>query len=111
VVPLLASIAFGLLLSISTRSAVQAVAAALIALPLFDLFQGLLGGASRWIFASYLPGLSGRSYLQGDTWKVARGFSDTTFTTEDILLNFTVPAVEAVFLMGLAFLVAARRRM
>ena len=109
--PLLATVAFGLLVSISVRSTALAVATALITLMAFDLFQGLLGKISRLIFAFYQPGLSGNSYIQGDTWKVAWGFSDTTLTDEDILLNFTVPVVETVIFIGLTLLVAAKRRM
>ncbi len=110
-VPLLAVIAFGLLISTATGSTARAVGIALIAILAFDIFKGLLGNSSRWIFASYLPSLGGGSYIKEVTWKVVGGFSDITLTGEDLWYNFAVPAVETVLFVLLALAVAAKRRM
>lgn len=109
--PLIATLAFGLLVSVCARTAAQAIATALVSFLVFDAFKGLLGEGSRWVFASYQPSLVDRTYLREVTWKVARGFSDITYKNEELWYNFTVPLAEALLFLALALLVARRRRM
>jgi hypothetical protein len=108
--PFPAVIALGLLVSICAPSPTGAVSVALGLTLGFDLFKGLLGDASLYIYAYHCPSLVDASYL-GEVVRIVRGFSDV-FVEEGILrVNLLAPWPEALVFLILAVLVARRREM
>jgi ABC-type transport system involved in multi-copper enzyme maturation permease subunit len=108
--PLVAAVSFGLLVSLAAPSAAAAATIALISTIAFDLFKGFLGGAARYVYASFLPALLDRSYLK-EVSVMARGFSDRGFSEAETWLNFVVPLPTAALFVGLALAIGQRRKM
>ncbi len=110
IAPLPAGIGFGLLVSVCSRSATEAVSVAVGALLAFDLFKGLMGDLSLVVWAYYHPSLADESYLR-EVSRLVRGYSDV-FVEESIMrLNAIVPAPEALIFVVAALVVARARRM
>ena len=101
-VPLPAAIAFGLLISVSTQSATQAVTTALGITLAVDIFKGLLGDIANYLYASFQPSLIDQSYLQSVS-RIVRGYSDVLIDDSVLQLNMWVPfpALALFFTAGL----------
>ena len=101
-VPLPAAIAFGLLISVSTQSATQAVTTALGITLAVDIFKGLLGDMANYLYASFQPSLIDQSYLQSVS-RIVRGYSDVLIDDSVLQLNMWVPfpALALFFTAGL----------
>ncbi len=104
----IAVFAFGVLVSSLARSPGPAVAAAMLGYLVFDAMKGLLGDASEYVFATFVPSLVDHSYL-GEVAKFAEGYSDAGFTDAGWVRNLVVPPVEGTLFVALAVLVARRR--
>ncbi|HET6204265.1 MAG TPA: ABC transporter permease subunit [Planctomycetota bacterium] len=100
--------AFGVFVSSLARTPGLAVAGAMLGYLVFDAMKGLLGGASEWVFATFVPSLVDRSYL-GEVAKFAEGYSDAGFEQATWVRNLLVPPVEGLFLVAAAVLVTRRR--
>ncbi|GJM14231.1 MAG: hypothetical protein DHS20C12_26340 [Pseudohongiella sp.] len=90
VIPLPAAIAFGLLVSVSSQSATQAVTTALGITLAIDIFKGLLGDTAYYLYASFQPSLIDQSYLQSVS-RIVRGYSDVLVDDSVLQLNLWVP--------------------
>jgi len=88
--PLPAALAFGVFVSVLSRSATQAVALAVGITLIIDLFKGTLGNVANYIFASFQPSLLDQSYLH-DVSKIVRGFSDVLIDERVYQLNLWLP--------------------
>ena len=101
-VPLPAAIALGLLISVSTQSATQAVTTALGITLAVDIFKGLLGDIANYLYASFQPSLIDQSYLQSVS-RIVRGYSDVLIDDSVLQLNMWVPfpALALFFTAGL----------
>ena len=101
-VPLPAAIAFGLLISVSTQSATQAITTALGITLAVDIFKGLLGDMANYLYASFQPSLIDQSYLQSVS-RIVRGYSDVLIDDNVLQLNMWVPfpALALFFAAGL----------
>ncbi len=101
-VPLPTAIAFGLLISVSTQSATQAVTTALGITLAVDIFKGLLGDMANYLYASFQPSLIDQSYLQSVS-RIVRGYSDVLIDDSVLQLNMWVPfpALALFFTAGL----------
>ena len=65
--PLPAAIAFGVLISTFCQNATQAVTVALGVTISLDIFKGLLGDLSHYLYVSFQPSLVDQSYLSSVT--------------------------------------------
>ena len=101
-VPLPAAIAFGLLISVSTQSATQAITTALGITLAVDIFKGLLGDMANYLYASFQPSLIDQSYLHSVS-RIVRGYSDVLIDDNVLQLNMWVPfpALALFFAAGL----------
>ncbi len=106
--PMIATYAFGLLVSSLARSATEAVVGSLGVFLAFDMFKEALGGAQYWVFASYAPTLADGSALS-EMSGVARGYSDAGFSAAFLRMNHIIPWPEAFLLTLAACLVLSRR--
>lgn len=88
--PLPATLAFGMLVSVAAQSATQSVVSALGLLLGFDVLKGILGDAARYIFAWYQPSILDESYLS-DVARLVRGYSDVLIDAELQTLNLWTP--------------------
>jgi len=107
---LLATYAFGLLVSSFASTATTAVASALGLFLAFDLFKEALGDSHYWVFASHVPtpwDTSAWSELPG----VMRGFSDAGFPEALVRVGWAVAFPAALLCAAVACLVLARRRL
>lgn len=110
IAPLPATIAFGLLVSVLSRSPVGAVSAALGALLAFDLFKGLVGDGASWVWAYHVPSLLDASSL-ADAARLVRGYSDILPDEEILRRNLLVPGPTALILLAATFLRLRRREL
>lgn len=106
--PLLATYAFGLLVSAASRGAAGAIGLALSAWLAFDLFKDVLGPGRHWVFASFAPSLVDGSAMQ-EMAGVARGYSDAGLPEELLRMNLILPWPQAALLVGLACWILSRR--
>ncbi len=101
--------AFGLLVSSVARTAVGAVATALVLFVAFDLVKDSLGPDLKYLcFASFAPSLADSSAM-GETAGFVRGFSDKGMRPHQIALGQWLSWVQSV-LLGLASVWVLRRR-
>ncbi len=106
---LLAVWAFGLLISSSSRSAVGAVAGALVLFVIYDLLKDSLGPDGKYfIFATYAPSLVDTSAL-GEAAGVVRGYSDSGFPDDLYAMANRLPWLGALLGVAAAILVLRRR--
>ncbi len=108
-VPLPAAIAFGLLISVSTQSATQAVTTALGITLAVDIFKGLLGDMANYLYASFQPSLIDQSYLQSVS-RIVRGYSDVVIDDSLLQLNMWVPFPALVLFFTAGLWVVQRRK-
>lgn len=107
--PVPAAIAFGLLVSVLAQSATQAITTALGITLALDIFKGLLGDFSYYIYASFQPSLIDQSYLQ-DVSRLVRGYSDVLVDERILQLNAWVPVPALLIFLGLALWIVQRRK-
>lgn len=107
--PVPAAIAFGLLVSVSAQSATQAITTALGITLAIDIFKGLLGDFSYYIYASFQPSLIDQSYLQ-DVSRIVRGYSDVLIDDKVLQLNTWVPIPALLIFFGLTLWIVQRRK-
>lgn len=108
--PLPASVALGLLVSVVDKNATQAVALALGLTLAFDLLKGAINSAAQWMYAFYQPALLDKSYL-GEVAKIVRGFSDVLVNENQLALNVWLPLPQALVLLVLALMLLRRREL
>ncbi len=106
--PMIATYAFGLLVSSLARSATEAVVGSLGVFLAFDMFKESLGQAQYRVFAAFAPTLADGSAV-GEMSGVARGFSDAGFSDAYYRMNHIIPWPEALLLTLVACLVLSRR--
>ena len=108
-VPLPAAIALGLLISVSTQSATQAVTTALGITLAIDIFKGLLGDMANYLYASFQPSLIDQSYLQSVS-RIVRGYSDVLIDDSVLQLNMWVPFPALVLFFAAGLWIVQRRK-
>jgi ABC-type transport system involved in multi-copper enzyme maturation permease subunit len=109
-VPLPAAIALGLLVSVSTQSATQAVTTALGITLAIDIFKGLLGDIANYLYASFQPSLIDQSYLQSVS-RIVRGYSDVLIDDSVLQLNMWVPFPALVLFFAAGLWIVQRRKL
>ena len=109
-VPLPAAIALGLLISVSTQSATQAVTTALGITLAIDIFKGLLGDMANYLYASFQPSLIDQSYLQSVS-RIVRGYSDVLIDDSVLQLNMWVPFPALVLFFAAGLWIVQRRKL
>ncbi len=107
--PIPAAIGFGLLVSVSAQSATQAVTTALGITLAIDIFKGLLGDFSNYIYASFQPSLIDQSYLQAVS-RIVRGYSDVLIDDRVLQLNMWVPLPALLLFFTAALWIVQRRK-
>ncbi|MFT4816493.1 MAG: ABC-type transport system involved in multi-copper enzyme maturation permease subunit [Pseudohongiellaceae bacterium] len=107
--PLPAAIAFGLLISVSSQSATQAVTTALGITLAIDIFKGLLGDMANYLYASFQPSLIDQSYLQSVS-RIVRGYSDVLIDDSVLQLNMWVPFPALVLFFAAGLWIVQRRK-
>jgi len=90
ILPIPATIAFGLLVSVCAQSATQAITTALGITLALDIFKSMLGDFANYIYATFQPSLLDQSYLQ-DVSRLVRGYSDVLIDEKVQQLNTLVP--------------------
>ena len=108
-VPLPAAIAFGLLISVSSQSTTQAVTTALGITLAIDIFKGLLGDMSNYLYASFQPSLIDQSYLQSVS-RIVRGYSDILIDDSVLQLNMWVPFPALALFFAASLWIVQRRK-
>ena len=108
-VPLPAAIALGLLISVSTQSATQAVTTALGITLAIDIFKGLLGDMANYLYASFQPSLIDQSYLQSVS-RIVRGYSDVLIDDSVLQLNMWVPFPTLALFFAAGLWIVQRRK-
>ena len=108
-VPLPTAIAFGLLISVSTQSATQAVTTALGITLAVDIFKGLLGDMANYLYASFQPSLIDQSYLQSVS-RIVRGYSDVLIDDSVLQLNMWVPFPALILFFAAGLWIVQRRK-
>ena len=109
-IPLPATIAFGLLIAIFCQSATQAVTTALGCTIAMDIFKALLGDFSNYLYVSFQPSLIDQSYLQGVS-RIVRGYSDVMIDDKVLQLNLWIPIPEMLLFVLLALILIQRKKM
>ncbi|PCJ23707.1 MAG: hypothetical protein COA96_11180 [SAR86 cluster bacterium] len=109
IIPIPAAIAFGLFVSVCAQSATQAVTTALGITLALDIFKGLLGNFSNYIYASFQASLIDESYLQ-DVSRLVRGYSDVLIDDRVQQLNLWVPFPALLLFLALTILIVQRRK-
>lgn len=107
--PLPAAIAFGLLVSVSAQSATQAITTALGITLAIDLFKGLFGDFSNYLYASFQASLIDQSYLQSVS-RIVRGYSDVLIDDRVLQLNVWVPLPALLIFLATALWLVQRRK-
>jgi len=107
--PLPATIAFGLLVSVSAQSATQAVTTALGLTLAMDIFKTTLGDFAYYLYARFQPSLLDQSYLQ-DVSRLVRGYSDVLIDERMQQMNLWVPMPTLLLFIILALLLVRRKK-
>ncbi len=108
--PLPTAVAFGLLVSVLTNSSTQAVTVALGATLAMDIFKGLLGNMSHYLYVTFQPSLIDQSYLR-DVSRLVRGYSDVLVDQRILDLNMWVPLPQMLLLVILALVIVPWRKL
>jgi ABC-type transport system involved in multi-copper enzyme maturation permease subunit len=106
--PLPATLAFGLLVSVAAQSATQSVVTALGLLLGLDILKGMLGNAAHYLFAYYQPSIIDESYLS-DVARLVRGYSDVLIDERLQTLNVWMPLPALVLFVLLAAVLIKRK--
>jgi ABC-type transport system involved in multi-copper enzyme maturation permease subunit len=105
-IPLPAAIAMGLMISVLAQSSTQAITAALGITLALDIFKGVLGNISAYLYVTYQSSLLDESYLN-DVSRLVRGYSDVMIDPAAMQLNQWVPWPQMLFFVLVA-LIAVR---
>ena len=105
---LVATYAFGLMISAFGRTATGAVGFCLALFFAFDLFKDVIGAAQVWVFASFAPSLVDKSCLH-EMAGIASGYSDAGYTEFVLRMNHVVPWPEALLFLCIACWIVSRR--
>lgn len=108
--PLPAAISFALLIAVLTQNATQAVTAALGATLALDIFKGMMGEASRWLYATFQPSLIDQSYLD-DVSRLVRGYSDVLLDPSFLQMNQWVPLPQMLLFLLVSLILITRKRL
>lgn len=109
-IPLPTAIALGMLISVSTRNATQAITAALGLTLALDIFKGLMGDASGFLYATYQASLLNESYLN-DVSRLVRGFSDVLIDPAALQLNQWAPWPQMLVLVCASLIIVRYRKL
>ena len=110
ITPLPACIALGLLFSVISRSAIQAVSLAIGAGLILDVLKPVFGNIRYYIFSSFQPSLMDHSYLN-EVHRIVCGYSDVLVDDRIHQLNLWVPIPEALFFLIITLIVINRRNL
>jgi ABC-type transport system involved in multi-copper enzyme maturation permease subunit len=108
--PLPATLAFGLLVSVAAQSATQSVVTALGLLLGLDILKGMLGNGAHYIFAYYQPSIIDESYLS-DVARLVRGYSDVLIDERLQMLNLWTPLPAVVLFVVIAAVLIKRKKL
>ena len=106
--PLVATYAFGLMISAFGRTAAGSVGFCLATFLGFDLFKDVIGSAQVWVFAFFAPSLVDKSCLH-EMAGIAAGYSDSGYTEFVLRMNHVVPWPEALLFLSVACWIVSRR--
>ena len=109
IIPIPASIAFGLFISVISQSATQAVTTALGITLAIDIFKATLGDFAYYLYATFQPSLLDQSYLQ-DVSRIVRGYSDVLVDERVQLLNIWTPLPALLIFLVLTLWIVQRRK-
>jgi len=109
-VPLPAAIALGMLISVSTQNATQAITAALGLTLALDIFKALMGNFSSYLYVTYQSSLLNESYLD-DVSRLVRGFSDVLIDPTALQLNQWAPWPQFLLFVVLSLIVVQYRKL
>jgi len=105
-----ACISLGLLVSVISNSATQAVSIAIGISLVFDVFKSALGELANYVYATFQPSLIDQSYLK-DVAQIVRGFSDVLIDERVYQLNLYLPIPQAMVLFVLTLIIVNRRQL
>jgi len=105
--PLPAAIGFGVLISVLTQSATQALSTAIALTLTIDVFKSTLGDLAYYHYANFQPSLLDQSYLK-DVSRLVRGYSDVLVNERFLDFNLWVPLPTAVLFVVLTLIAAQR---
>ena len=108
VLPIPASICFGLLVGIVAQSPGQALAVSMGLTLTFDIFKTNMGAGADYVFAKFQPSLVDYSYIS-EVSRMVRGFSDVFIESETIALNTWIPIPSALLFTALIFVCISKR--
>jgi len=109
-IPLPTAIALGMLISVSTSNATQAITAALGLTLALDIFKGLMGGVSDYLYVSYQASLINESYLS-DVSRLVQGFSDVMIDPAALQLNQWAPWPQMLVLVIASLIIVQTRKL
>lgn len=109
-IPLPAAIALGMLISVSTQNATQAITAALGLTLALDIFKGLMGDVSDYLYVTYQSSLLNESYLD-DVSRLVRGYSDVMVDPTLLQLNQWAPWPQMLILVIASLIVVQYRKL
>ncbi|WP_339856130.1 ABC transporter permease subunit [Pseudohongiella acticola] len=109
-IPLPAAIALGTLISVSTQNATQAITAALGLTLALDIFKGLMGNFSAYLYVNYQASLLNESYLN-DVSRLVRGFSDVLIDPSALQLNQWAPWPQMLALIIASLIIVQYRKL
>jgi ABC-type transport system involved in multi-copper enzyme maturation permease subunit len=109
IVPLPAAIAFGLLVSVCSQSATQAITTALGITLAIDIFKSMLGDYANFLYARFQPSLIDASYLW-DVSRIVRGYSDVLVDDSVLQMNLWVPIPALCIFIAVTLLVIQRKK-
>lgn len=109
-IPLPTVIALGMLISVSTQNATQAITAALGLTLALDIFKGLMGNFSGYLYVTYQASLINESYLS-DVSRLVRGFSDVLIDTSALQLNQWAPWPQMLVLILAGLIIVQYRKL
>lgn len=105
--PLPAAIGFGMLVSVLTQSATQALSTAIGLTLAIDVFKSTLGDLAYYHYANFQPSLLDQSYLK-DVSRLVRGYSDVLVDERFLDFNLWVPLPSLVIFVFLTLIAVQR---
>lgn len=109
-IPLPAATALGLLISVSAQNTTQAITAALGLTLALDIFKGLMGNFSGYLYVTYQSSLLNESYLE-DVSRLVRGYSDVLVDPAALQLNQWAPWPQLLLFVILSLIVVQYRKL
>ncbi|GAB1264713.1 ABC transporter permease [Aurantivibrio infirmus] len=105
-----ACLSLGLLISVISGSATQAVSIAIGVSLVFDVFKNVFGDLANYFYATFQPSLIDQSYLK-DVAQIVRGFSDVLIDERVYQLNLWLPLPQALLFFVLTLFIVSRRQL